>query len=93
MRQLLSGSWTKNLKQVECGYQTTVFMLVGIKDTHCPVSDNSGPQGCYAVSFGVIGCRRFERVPSKRREKQKIKHKAPQDTNSQYASYPLKCFI
>ena len=55
-RQVKQGSsGTRNLKEVECGYQTAVIMLVGIYST---VSDDSGLQGCYAVLFGVIGCRR-----------------------------------
>jgi hypothetical protein len=93
MRQVVWGSsGTINLKEVECGYQTAVIMLVGIQDTHSTVSDDSGLRVCYAMSFGVIGCRRFKRVASKRREQQNIEHKVPQDTNSHYATYLLKYF-
>jgi hypothetical protein len=93
MRQVVWGSSGKrNLKEVECGYQTAVIMLVWIQGTHSIVSDDSGLQGYYAVLFGVIGCRCFERVPSKRRKRQKLEIKVPQDTNSHYASYTLKCF-
>jgi len=93
MRQVAwRPSGTRNLKEVDSGYQKTVLMLVGIQHTHSNVSDDSGLQGCYAVSFGVNGCRRFETVPSKGRAKQEIKHKVPHDTNSHYANYPLKCF-
>jgi len=78
MRQVVwRPSGTRNLKDVECGYQKTVIMLVGIQDTHSNVFDNSDLQGCYAVSFGVNSCRRFETVPLKRRDKQKNKTQSP----------------
>jgi len=83
-RQVVWGSsGTRNVKEVECGYQTAVIMLLGIQDTHSHIPDDSRLQGCYAVSFGVIGCRRFERVSPKRQEQQK------QNTRSHKTLIPI----